>query len=115
MKINKNTLDFVWDIAQKEDITIAGENGIARLSNGKDKIFITLYLNDKRNQIVFYFLERKKIESVKNPNQVIGFMYKKDSIKEFINHATKESEEVFWLSKNDLCLSLIDIMNSIKG
>ena len=115
MKINNSTIEFVWDIAQKEDSTIAGINGIARLSNNKAKIYITLWLDESQILTTFYFLETKRITPIKNPNQLIGFMYKKDAPKEFIDHATKESEEVFWLSKNDLCLALIDMMNFIKG
>ena len=115
MKINKSTLDFVWEIAQKPDITIAGENGIANLSNSSKKISITLHLNGKYNQTAFYFLEIGRNSSIKDSNRLIGFMYNDTAPKEFINHATKKGEEVFWLSKNDLCLSLIDLMNFIKG
>lgn len=120
MKINKNIIDFVWDIAQKRDITIAGINGTANLCNNDNKISITLYLNNERSEVAFYFLEIGKKTSIKNYNYLIGFMYEKDAPKEFINHTTKrgkdaKAQNIIWLSKNDFCLALIDLMNFIKG
>lgn len=120
MKISKNTIDFVWDIAQKRDITIAGINGIANLSNSDDKILIKLYLNNEKSEITFYFLDTREIKVIKNPNRLIGFMYEKDATKEFTNHTTKKGKDakaqnIIWLSKYDFCLALIDMMNFIKG
>ena len=116
----KSTIDFVWDIAQKRDITIAGINGMANLCNSDDKISITLHLNSKRNEVIFYFLEVGRKAPIKNYNYLVGFMYEKDAPEEFINHTTKrgkdaKSQSIIWLSKNDFCLALIDLMNFIKG
>lgn len=115
MDIDENIIDFVWDIAQKRDITIAGQNGIAKLCNSDDKIIITLYLNGTDAEAAFYFLEIGRKGPIKNPNNLIGFMHKKSAPKEFVDHATKKGENLLWLSKNDLCLALIDIMDFIKG
>ena len=114
-----NIIDFVWGIAQKKDITIAGINGMANLCNNDDKISITLHLGDKRSEIAFYFLVIGKKTSIK-PNCLVGFMYEKDTTKEFLNHTTKRGKDakgqnIIWLSKYDFCLALIDMMNFIKG
>ena len=113
-------IDFVWDIAQKRDITIAGNNGMANLCNNDDKISITLHLDNKKSEVIFYFLVIGKKTSIKNYNCLIGFMYEKDTPKEFLNHTTKRGKDaigqnIIWLSKFDFCLALIDMMNFIKG
>ena len=115
-----NIIDFVWGIAQKRDITIAGINGMANLCNSDDKISITLHLNSEKSEVAFYFLVIGEKASIKNPNCLVGFMYEKDAPKEFINHTTKKgkdakSQNIIWLSKYDFCLALIDMMNFIKG
>lgn len=68
-----------------------------------EKNIITLSLKNKKgdNKMIYYSL--------------IGFMYRKDAPKEFINHTAKKGESILLLSKKDLCLSLIDIMDFIKG
>ena len=67
------------------------------------------YAYQKEQEAIFYFVE--------NLNY-IGFMYKDCAPKEFIEHSSKTYEthhkKVIWFNKFDLCLAMIDIIETIR-